>query len=157
MLSRMTSAPWPSVRPLHDLDEVLVAVVDGDLGAQLRAGGELLRRSRRSCRPGPRAALASWIAKVPMPPAPPCTRKRSPGCSPATMNTFDQTVQATSGSAAALDQVDAGGHRHHLAGRDGDALGVPAAGEQRAHLVADRPAGDALADAPRPCRCTPAR
>ena len=37
-----------------------------------------------------------------MPPAPPCTRKVSPGCSPATMNTFDQTVHATSGRAAAV-------------------------------------------------------
>ena len=56
------------------------------------------------------------------------------------MKTLDQTVQATSGSAAAVDQVDAVGHRHHLPGRHGHPLGVPAAGQQRAHLVADRPA-----------------
>ena len=42
------------------------------------------------------------MANVPMPPAPPCTRKCSSGCSPATMKTFDHTVQATSGSAAAV-------------------------------------------------------
>ena len=44
----------------------------------------------------------SWIAIVPMPPAPPCTRKVSPGCSPAIMKTLDHTVHATSGSAAAV-------------------------------------------------------
>ena len=55
------------------------------------------------------------------------------------MNTLDHTVQATSGSAAAGDEVDPGRDRHQLAGRDRDQLGVPAAGEQRAHLVADRP------------------
>ena len=63
------------------------------------------------------SARASWIAKVPMPPAPPCTSSVSSGCSPATMNTLDQTVQATSGSAAAVDEVDALGHGHHLPGR----------------------------------------
>ena len=45
--------------------------------------------------------VASWIAKLPMPPAPPCTSSTSPGCSAATMNTIDHTVHATSGSAAA--------------------------------------------------------
>ena len=35
-----------------------------------------------------------------MPPAPPCTSRVSPGWRPATMNTLDQTVQATSGMAA---------------------------------------------------------
>ena len=38
---------------------------------------------------------------VPMPLDPPCTQKTSPGCSRATMKTFDHTVQVTSGSAAA--------------------------------------------------------
>ena len=42
-------------------------------------------------------ALASWMANVPIPPEPPWTSSRSPGWSPAIMNTFDHTVQATSG------------------------------------------------------------
>ena len=44
------------------------------------------------------------------------------------------------------DELHARGHRQQLPRRDGDPLGVPAAGEQRAHLVAHRPAGHALAD-----------
>ncbi len=50
-------------------------------------------------------ATASWMAIVPMPELPPCTRKVSPGTSAAAgarSSTIDQTVQATSGSAAAL-------------------------------------------------------
>ena len=47
-------------------------------------------------------AWASWIANVPMPPAPPWTRNVSSGRRPATMNTLDHTVAATSGSAAAV-------------------------------------------------------
>lgn len=47
-------------------------------------------------------ALASWMAMVPMPLEPPCTRRVSPGRRWEIMKTFDQTVQATSGSAAAL-------------------------------------------------------
>lgn len=47
-------------------------------------------------------ALASWIAMVPMPLAPPCTSSVSPGRSWETMKTLDQTVQTTSGRAAAV-------------------------------------------------------
>ena len=47
-------------------------------------------------------ALASWIAIVPMPLEPPCTSSVSPGRRWAIMKTFDQTVQVTSGSAAAV-------------------------------------------------------
>ena len=79
-------------RLAHDLDEVLLAVVDRDVGAELAAERELLRRAGGGRAPGRRARAASWIAKVPMPPAPPCTRNVSPGRSPATMNTLDQTV-----------------------------------------------------------------
>ena len=53
------------------------------------------RRSRRG------RARAGW-RRCRSRPAPPCTSSVSPGCRPATMNTLDQTVQATSGSAAAV-------------------------------------------------------
>jgi hypothetical protein len=48
------------------------------------------------------ARAASWMAIVPIPLEPPCTRKVSPRRSPARRKTFDQTVQVTSGSAAAV-------------------------------------------------------
>ena len=46
-------------------------------------------------------ARASWMAIVPIPDEPPWTSSHCPGASPADMKTFDHTVQATSGSAAA--------------------------------------------------------
>ena len=100
MLSSTTSAPRPLGRGPHRRDEVVVAVVDEDLGAELAAALQLLRRTRGDGDPG--ADLrASWIAIVPMPDEPPCTRSVSPGRRPAAMKTFDQTVQTTSGSPAA--------------------------------------------------------
>ena len=44
---------------------------------------------------------ANWIAIVPIPLLPPCTSNVSPGCRPPMSKTIDQTVQVTSGSAAA--------------------------------------------------------
>ena len=55
--------------------------------------------------------------------------------------TFDQTVQATSGSAAASPARRRPGSGSSWPAGHGDPLGVAAAGEQRAHLVADLPAG----------------
>ena len=46
-------------------------------------------------------ALASWIAIVPIPLLPPCTRRVSPLASPASWNTLEYTVHAVSGKAAA--------------------------------------------------------
>src|SRR5882757_1801311 len=54
------------------------------------------------------------------------------------------------GQAGRLDQGQPFGYRHQLAGGDGDAFGIAAAGEQRAHLVADFPALDARADGGNP-------
>ena len=50
------------------------------------------------------------------------------------------------GQAGGVQQRHPGGHGQQLPDGDGDLLGVAAAGEQRADLVADRPAGDALAE-----------
>ena len=60
--------------------------------------------------------------------------------------TLDQTVEATSGRAAASAEVDSVGDGEDLAGGHGDLLGVAAADEQRAHLVADDPLGDVRAN-----------
>ena len=79
---------------------------------------------------------------VPMPEAPPWISTVCPARRPAVITRFDQTVQAASGRPAALQQVDAGGNRQHLDGRHRDPLRVAAAGQQRAHLVADLPPDD---------------
>ena len=50
---------------------------------------------------------------------------------------FDQTVLATSGSAAASMRSTPAGKRHHLTGRHQHLRRVAAAGEQRADLLAD--------------------
>ena len=49
--------------------------------------------------------------------------------------TLDQTVQATSGSAAASCSDDAGRDGQQLPARHGHLLGVSAAGQQRADLL----------------------
>ena len=46
-------------------------------------------------------ALASWIAVVPMPDEPPCTKNVSPIFKPPRSNTLCQTVRKVSGMAAA--------------------------------------------------------
>ena len=53
------------------------------------------------------------------------------------MKTLDQTVQATSGSPAASARSTPSG-TGITCSRHGDLLGVTAAGEQRAHLVAQQ-------------------
>ena len=47
-------------------------------------------------------ALPSWMAVVPMPLEPPCTRSHSPAASRPRSNTLFQTVKKVSGTAAAL-------------------------------------------------------
>ena len=47
-------------------------------------------------------ALASWIAVVPMPLEPPCTRNHSPAFSAPRSNTLFHTVKNVSGTAAAF-------------------------------------------------------
>ncbi len=65
----------------------------------------------------------------------------------ASMKTLDQTVHATSGSAAASTRTTPAGTGSSCPAGTAHLLGVAAAGEQGAHLVADRPARDALAEA----------
>ena len=83
-------------------------------------------------------AVAIWMAVVPMPLPPPCTSSRSPAWRPPTITTFDHTVHVGLHQPAGLDEIDALGHRRDQTRRHGDQLGVPAAGEEGADLVADR-------------------
>ena len=103
------------------------------------------------------ACLASWIAIVPMPLPPPWTSSVSPAASPAVRKTLEYTVQAVSGSAAASMSVVLFGDRKQLPGRDGHLLGVAAAGQQRADLLADVPSGDAVAEGRHGARALEAR
>ena len=103
------------------------------------------------------SAFATWIACVPMPPVPPCTRNVSPAASRAVITTFDHTVHATSGIPAAVTRSTPVGHGQQLRRGHRHLLGVPAAREQRAHRVADLPARDALAERRDVPRDTPAR
>src|ERR1700735_1107372 len=72
------------------------------------------------------ACLASWIAIVPMPLPPPRA----------------SSVSAAGGAAGGGPPRD----RKQLSGRDGYPLGVAAAGQQRADLLADMPSVDAVAE-----------
>ena len=56
-----------------------------------------------------------------------------------------------------VHEVDPGRDREQLARGDGDLLGVPPAGQQRADLVADRPAVDPVAELRRCARSPRAR
>ena len=73
-----------------------------------------------------------------MPLLPPCTRNVSPGRQPAGGTTFDQTVHATSGSPPAVTRSTPSGIGSSCAAGTATCSRVPAAGQQRAHLVADR-------------------
>ena len=87
----------------HDVDgyvgehlgEVLLAVVDDDVGAELAAHVDLLGAADRRGDACPEA-VAIWMAVVPMPLAPPCTSIRWPVSRPPTMTMFDQTVHVVS-------------------------------------------------------------
>ena len=147
MLSSTTSAPWPSVAAADRLDEVLVPVVDQHLGAELPAALPACRPTRRSRRPGRPSRGASWMAIVPMPELPPCTSRVSPGRSPASMKTFDHTVQVTSGSAAACTRSTPAGTGNSCPTGTATCSAYPPPESRAADLVADRPPVDPLAQA----------
>jgi len=90
-------------------------------------------------------ALPSWMAMLPIPPAPPWTSSTSPGASLAWPKTLALTVHATSGSGRIR-------HAHpvrdgqQLPGGHGGQFRVTAAGHQRADAVTLAPAGHARPD-----------
>ena len=121
-------------------------------------------RSRQACRASGRDAVtatvapsirATWMAIVPIPELPPWISTVCRADSPAVITRFDHTVQVTSGRPAALTRSTPSGHRQHLHGGHDHPLRVPAAGQQRADLVADLPADDAGADRGDHARSTP--
>ena len=73
------------------------------------------------------------------------------------MNTLDQTVEITSGNDCCLDHAQRRRYGQELALRNGDLVGIPAAGQQSTDLVPDLPPVDVGADVPRPHRRTRGR
>ena len=145
MLSRMTSAPAPSVACLHHLDEVLLAVVDRDLGTELAHQVPLLRRARGGEDPG--AVRRRQL-----------DRERADAARAAVDQQRLLRAQAGDhehvGPDRARDlrqrgrrhQVDAVGHRHQLAGGQRHLGGVGPGRQQGAAGVAHLPVGDAVPD-----------
>ena len=103
MLSRMTSTPAPPVSASDPLVELLVAVVDRHVGAELAAGLDLARRPGGGEHAG--AALVGQLDRHRADAAAcrraPATARRAAAGRSVGPNTIDQTVQVTSGSAAA--------------------------------------------------------
>ena len=87
------------------------------------------------------SALAIWIAVVPMPEEPPCTRKVSPDLSPPRSTMLCQTVKKVSGIAAP-STIDKPRERQRVAFVGQAIFGVAAADHQRKDAVADFPALD---------------
>ncbi len=130
---------------LHDLDEILFAVVDRPGRAEALAGCAFLRAARGREDLVGRARATSGSPAVPMPLDPPWTSTLSPALRRAASIRLVQTVKCTSGQRRSIDQRHAFGHRQH-AQRGGErVLRIAAAGDQRADLVADLAIAHALA------------
>ena len=131
---------------LDDVDEILGAVVDRALGAELFAGAAFLVRA--GGREHPRAARRRQAGS----PSCRCRSSRrgrapiSPACSRPRSNTFVQTVKNVSGIAAAVDEIHRRRARQALRGGSGAERRVAAARDQRADAIADAPVGDAVAE-----------
>ena len=136
-MSRITSAPWPSVAALRCGDEVLLEIVDGAIGRRVRRRRRIFPREPAVAITLAPKALASWIAVVPIPDVPPWTSSVSPAMSPPRWKTLCQTVKKVSGSAAASTIERPVGNGQRVALMDGDIFGIAAAGHQRHHRIAN--------------------
>ena len=85
----------------HDRDEVLAPEVDRALGAEAAGEAAALGADPRWRTPAAPSAAPSCTAVVPMPPAPPWTRKTRPPGSPRPRKKLLQTVKKVSGRPAA--------------------------------------------------------
>jgi hypothetical protein len=90
-------------------------------------------------------ALASWIAVVPMPLAPPWISTDSPALSWPRSNRLCQTGEVVLRQRRGVQHVEALGQRQALRRGHRAVFGVGAARRQRAHRIADLPSGDAVA------------
>ena len=146
MLSRITSAPWPSVAVVTSSTKSSLVVVDRPRRRPAtRHSVQLLGAPAVATTRAPSAA-ASWIAIVPMPPAAAVHEQRLAGLQP---GDHEHVRPHRAGHLRQRRRRSPGrcpsGHRHHLAGGYHHLLGVPAAGQQRAH---PSPTGQPVTPAP---------
>ena len=83
---------------------------------------------------------------VPMPPAAAVHEEGLPVLQPGDVEDVAPDGAGDLGQRRGLDQAQAGRDRQQLAGRYDDLLCVPAPGQEAAHRLAHRPAGDAVSD-----------
>ncbi len=127
------------------LDEVLLAVVDEDVRAQRPARLELRRAARGHGHAGaePGGQLDRHGADAARPAV---HEQRLARSEPRVEHDVRPHCRDDLGQAGRLHEVEAIGHREDVALVDRDELRVAAAGEQRAHAVADAPARRTRAD-----------
>ena len=135
-MSRITSAPPRLV--VDACDEVLVAVADGDVGAQLAAqvefrGGSGGDRHRGAERVGHLDGVRADAAGAAVDEQ--CLARREVCCQ-------DQVGPHRAGhlgQPGRVEQADPGRNRHDLPGRNGDVFGVAAARQQSADFLPELP------------------
>ena len=144
IVSRTTSAPWPPVASCTTSTKSCFPVVHQDFRAQLFAAREFRLRSGRHRHA--RAHLPRELDRHRPDAARPAVHEQrlarpQPGRHEDVAPHRAHDLRQRRG----VRERHAVRHRQQLAGRDRDALGVAAAGEQRAHLVARRPVAGAVA------------
>ena len=137
--------PAPVGRLAGGLDEVDLAIVEGPLGAERLAGRTLLGAARRREHPGAqrpgqldgRGADAAGAA---------VHEHRLPGGETAALDHVGPDGERRLRHRGRLREAEAPGNRQALFGRRTAVLGVAAAGDQRADVVADPPRRHVAAD-----------
>jgi hypothetical protein len=125
----------------HLRDEVAVAVVDQDLGAQLATALELRCAPRGDGHPG--AQCDRQLGRHGADAAGAAMHQQRLRWLQAGQHEHVGPDRAHHlGQRGGGTQIDAGRHRQDLTGGDAHPLGVPAPGQQRDDFVADLPAGD---------------
>ncbi len=143
--------PAPGSEVLDCGDEILVAVIDRQSGAQLTAPVQLGSRSRRA-----RDASAKRAAELDREGADTACAAVHEQCLSGGEAGSSGQVRVDGaggfGQGGSFYHADAIGQRHDLPGGHRDPLRVTAAGQQCAHLITDPPAGDVAADGRYPAR-----
>ena len=141
-MSSTTSTPLAAGQALHLLGEILRAVVDRRIGAEVAAGrapSSALPAVAKTVAP---KALASWIAVTPMPEVPPWISTVSPARQPAMAEQIGPDGEVGLRQGGGAQRVVAGGPGQRLRLGRRAVFGIGAAIGQRADLVADLAARD---------------